>query len=462
MANICKRANSYRITVSCGINGKNKHIRKYKTVTPPPGLTPKQEQKFVEKAASEFEQKCKTGQVLDESTRLNDFAEKWFNDYAEKQLEPRTVARYRDIYKRIGVALGNMKLSAIQPHHLLEFYENLAEKGVRCINYVPLPILADTIKETGKSLEALGKDIGVAQSVMRSCKHGRTVTLKSAEKVADHFKVPLTELFEPGEDKGLSDKTIREHHVLLSSIFSTAVQWQVIFSNPCERVKPPKVEYKESRYLDENGAAALFEALEGEPYQYAVMIQLFVHTGLRRAELCGLSWEDIDFINKQIYVHKNSLYLPKKGIFESKTKTRKSTRVIKISEDVLDIINEYRKWQNDLKAERGSYWQESGRLFTKDNGQPIFPDTISKWFHEFVQRKQLPDVCVHSLRHTNATLMIAAGTPLKIVSDRLGHASIQTTGNIYSHQLQSADAVAADNIAAMLKKGRDNNNKKIG
>lgn len=465
MANISKRGDTYRITVSCGFDGNGKHIRKYMTFKPPVGLTPKQEQKAVEQAAMEFEQKCLSGQVLDSSTRFRDFSEKWITDYAEKQLEPRTVARYEELLVRTNAALGNMKLSAIQPHHLQEFYNNLGEKGIRAdIKYKPLPLIADLIKEKGKSLEKLGQEAGVAQSVMRSCKHERNVTLQSAEKVAAYFDKPVTELFEAGEDKGLSDKTIREHHVLLSSIFSTAVQWQVIFSNPCERVKPPKVEYKESRYLDENGAAALFEALEGEPYQYAVMIQLFVHTGLRRAELCGLSWEDVDFINKKIYVHKNSLYLPKKGIYESKTKTRKSTRVIKVSDDALEIINEYRKWQNDYKAEVGTYWQESGRLFTKQDGRPIHPDTITTWFHDFVQRKQLPDVCVHSLRHTNATLMIAAGTPLKIVSDRLGHASIQTTSNIYAHQIQSADAVAADNIAEMLKKGKESRdeNKKIG
>lgn len=465
MANISKRGDSYRITVSCGFNGNNKHIRKYMTYKPPTGLTPKQEQKAVEKAALEFEKKCLSGQVLDENTRFRDFADKWIKDYAEKQLEPRTVARYQDLLVRINAAFGNMKLSAIQPHHLQEFYNNLGEKGVRAdIKYKPLPLISELFKETGKPMETIAADAGVALSVIRSCKHERNVTRQSAEKVAAYLNKPITELFESGEDKGLSDKTIREHHVLLSSIFSTAVQWQVIFSNPCERVKPPKVEYKESRYLDENGAAALFEALEGEPYQYAVMIQLFVHTGLRRAELCGLSWDDIDFINKKIYVHKNSLYLPKKGIYESKTKTRKSTRVIKISDDALDIINEYRKWQNDYKAELGNYWQESGRLFTKQDGRPIHPDTITTWFHDFVQRKKLPDVCVHSLRHTNATLMIAAGTPLKIVSDRLGHASIQTTSNIYLHQIQSADAVAADNISQMLKKGKESRdeNKKIG
>ena len=465
MANVSKRGDSYRITVSCGFDGNNKHIRKYMTYKPAAGMTPKQIEKAVQQAALEFEKKCLTGQVLDSSTRFRDFADKWFTDYAEKQLEPRTVARYKDLLVRINAALGNMKLADIQPYHLQEFYNNLAEKGIRAdIKYQPAPLTANLIKESGQTMENIAEGAGVSLSVVRSCKQGRNVTLRSAEKIAAYFDKPVSELFEPGEDKGLSDKTIREHHVLLSSIFSTAVQWQVIFSNPCERVKPPKVEYKESRYLDENGAAALFEALEGEPYQYAVMIQLFVHTGLRRAELCGLSWDDIDFINKKIYVHKNSLYLPKKGIYESKTKTRRSTRVIKVSDDALEIINDYRKWQNDYKAELGDYWQESGRLFTKQDGRPIHPDTISSWFHDFVQRKQLPDVCVHSLRHTNATLMIAAGTPLKIVSDRLGHASIQTTSNIYAHQIQSADAVAADNIAEMLKKGKDSldKSKKIG
>ena len=89
----------------------------------------------------------------------------------------------------------------------------------------------------------------------------------------------------------------------------------------------------------------------------------------------------------------------------------------------------------------------------------MHPDTLTSWFYKFVRRKLVPEVCIHSLRHTNASLMIAAGTPLKIAADRLGHSSVQTTGNIYSHQIQSADAVAADNIDEMLKKGRENRDK---
>ncbi len=342
---------------------------------------------------------------------------------------------------------------------VLEFYDNLGEKGIRAdIKYIPLPVLAELIQSTGKSLEKLGKEADVAQSVMRSCKHGRNVTLKSAEKVAAYFDEPILKLFKEGEDKGLSNKTIREHHVLLSSIFSTAVRWVVIFDNPCKRVDPPKVEYKESRYLDENEAAELFDALEGEPFKYAGLIQILVYTGMRRGELCGLSWVDVDFVNKRIYIHQSSLCLPKKGTFTSKTKTRKSTRTIAISDAAVEVLKEYKEWQDKIKAELGTYWKDSGRICTKEDGSPMHPDTLTSWFYKFVRRKSVPDVCVHSLRHTNASLMIAAGTPLKIVADRLGD-SVQTASRVYIHQIQSADAVAADNIAEMLKRGRENRDK---
>lgn len=455
MANISKRGDSYRITVSCGFDGNGKQIRKYETFKP---VLKKGEnlEDVLNKEAKRFEEACRNGNVLDTNTRFRDFADRWIRDYAEKQLEPRTVARYEDLLVRVNLAFGNMKLCDIKPHHLLEFYDNLGEEGIRAdIKYIPLPVLAEMIQSTGKSLEKLGQEADVAQSVMRSCKHGHNVTLKSAEKVASYFEEPVLELFEKGEDKGLSDKTIREHHVLLSSILSTAVKWQVIFSNPCERVDPPKVEYKESRYLDENEAAQLFEALEGERFKYAGLIQILVYTGMRRAELCGLSWEDVDFINKKIYIHKNSCYTPQKGIYTGKTKTRRSTRTIAISDGAVEVLKDYRDWQNTIKSELGTYWQDSGRICTKDDGRPMHPDTLTGWFGKFVKRKSVPQICLHSLRHTNASLMIAAGTPLKIVADRLGD-SVQTASRVYIHQIESADAVVANNIDIMLKKGRDN------
>ena len=111
--------------------------------------------------------------------------------------------------------------------------------------------------------------------------------------------------------------------------------------------------------------------------------------------------------------------------------------------------------KNTIKSELGTYWQDSGRICTKDDGRPMHPDTLTGWFGKFVKRKSVPQICLHSLRHTNASLMIAAGTPLKIVADRLGD-SVQTASRVYIHQIESADAVVANNIDIMLKKGRDN------
>ena len=298
--------------------------------------------------------------------------------------------------------------------------------------------------------------------MLRSCIAGNNISAASAEKIAAFFGVDKAELFTAQEDKGLSDKTIMHYHRLLSSIFTVAVQWQVIFSNPCDRVKPPKVKRKEARYLDEHEAAELLKALDGEPFKYVAMIELLLYTGLRRAELLGLEWRDVDFLNSCIHIKRNSLYVADKGTFEGSTKNESSNRVIKLPESAVQLLKEYRKYQEGIIREMGTAWQGTGRLFTTIDGKPMHPDTLSGWFRKFVNRKGLPDVSIHSLRHTHATLMIAAGVNIKTVSSRLGHASVTTTGNIYTHAIKSADEAAAEIINDILTPKNSGNRTKIG
>lgn len=101
-------------------------------------------------------------------------------------------------------------------------------------------------------------------------------------------------------------------------------------------------------------------------------------------------------------------------------------------------------WQEEQRELCGDRWKDKdGRVFTNDEGAPIHPDALSKWFRDFTQRNGFPEVHVHSLRHTYASLMIAEGTPLVVVSRRLGHAQVSTTANIYAHVIASADEKAA-------------------
>jgi integrase len=297
---------------------------------------------------------------------------------------------------------------------------------------------------------ALSKESGVSIGTMKSCVDGKNVARTSAEKISTSLNMEVTDLFTPQEDKGLSDKTILHYHRLMSVILQTAVYWQVIFANPCDRVKPPKVERKEARYLDENEAAELLAALDGEPYQYQVMVKLALFLGIRRGELCGTVWSDVDYHTKCLHIQRSSLYCPDKGVFEDITKTYDSKRVIKMPDNVVELLQEYYKWQDERRKEVGSKWHECGRLFTTADGKPIHPDTVSGWLRKFIARKNLPDVPLKSLRHTNATLLIMSGVPLKTVSSRLGHSSPVTTSNIYSHAIKSADEAAAEVLQNIL------------
>ena len=139
-------------------------------------------------------------------------------------------------------------------------------------------------------------------------------------------------IFEPVDgDAALSSNTISHYHKMLSSMLGAAVKWQLIYDNPCLRVDPPKVEHSEAHYLDEVQAAHLLDLLDDEPIVYRTMITLLLHTGLRRGELCGLEWDDINFELSLLDVQRTSLYLPEKGVFVDETKNSTSRRVLKLT-----------------------------------------------------------------------------------------------------------------------------------
>lgn len=452
MATIKQRGNSYKITVSCGYDLNGKQIRRHLTWTPEPGMTKRQLQKELDRQAVLFEEKCRNGQVLDGNIKFAEFAEKWFTDYAEKQLRPTTVARYRLLMPRINAAIGHIRLDKLQPHHLMEFYNNLSESGVReDTRYCSAVDFKALLKKRGMTKRALAEQAGVSVYVLDSVTRGANISAASAHKVVSALQLPLDKVFLPaGEKDTLAVSTVLHHHRLISSMLSTAVKWQLIFSNPCSRVVLPKNKHKEAVYLDEEQAADLLAALDKESMQHQVIVKLLLFTGMRRGELCGLEWKDIDFERAVITVRRSSLYLPGKGVFEDETKNETSERCMKVSADVVTMLKTWRAEQSKQRLRMGDQWQTSDRLFTAWDGAPIRPDVITAWFHKFVTKNGLPPIHIHSLRHTNATLLIAAGTSLTTVAARLGHANSTTTSKIYAHAIKSADQAAAEVLQDIL------------
>ena len=224
--------------------------------------------------------------------------------------------------------------------------------------------------------------------------------------------------------------------------------------NPCARVDPPKVEAADVQYLEEQGIGKLLAALPDAPTQYSVIVQLAVFTGCRRGELCGLRWSDIDLPAGVLAVNRTLTAIPGQGLLFSTPKTKKSRRVIKLDENAVQLLKDYQQWQLRERLRIGSKWVrtveimgktvDNDLLFTKWDGRPIDPAGLTSWFPRFLRQHDLPPVRFHSLRHSNAALLIAAHVPVTTVAGRLGHAQVSTTTNIYAGFIRSSDAKAAD------------------
>lgn len=453
MPSIRKRGNAYELTAYVGYNSSGKQIRKTKSWKIPEGMAEKKAEKEAYKAAIEFEKLHLTGQIAEKGKiKLCDFAKQWFEIYAENQLRPTTAKRYRDLYYgRIDSALGSMYLDKITPSKIDSFYNDLKNVRKESKYVYQSEDFKLALREINYTQERFSKEFGISLQVLKACSNIQNISKTSAERISSAFNKPMNAMFKEIPGNTLSEKTRLEYHRLLSSMFSSAVKKGFVVSNPCERADPPKVTRKDTQYLDADQAIKLLVLLGSEPIYYRMPITLLLFTGMRRGELCGLEWPDIDFINSTIDINKSLLYIPEKGLFEDDTKNYSSVRVIKVYEDVMTELNKYRVWQYEERSKLFDAWKGSNKVFTTPEGSTLRPDTLSNWFHDFISKHpELPNIHLHSLRHSNASLMIAEGVDIVTVAGMLGHANATTTAKIYAHQIKRAQAAAADTVGSIL------------
>ena len=433
-----------------GYSATGRQIEKTMTWNIPEGMTERKAEKEAQHQAALFEERVRNGQIADSRIKFQDFAEQWFTDYTEIQLRPTTVARYRSMMDRINPAIGHLYMDKIRPAHLMAFYKELSTTKISTKAHCKID-LKEHLKKEQITKETCAKNAGIALSVLSSIYQGKNIERSSAQKLSASLNKKYGDLFEDVDDgKLLSSKTIQHYHRLISSIMHSAAKWQIIISNPCDRVDPPKVAKVEIEYLDNVQAVHLLDLLKDAPIHYRCAIEVLLFTGMRRGELLGLEWPDIDFENQIINIHRSSLYLADRGIFEDDTKNNSSNRVIKVPLSAIKALRSMKAWQAQQKLSMGSLWKDSGKVFTSLDGSPMHPDTLSGWFHDFIQGTDLPPIHLHSLRHTNATLNIANGVSVTTVAGQLGHANASTTTKIYAHAIKSAQAAAADMMDDLL------------
>ena len=178
--------------------------------------------------------------------------------------------------------------------------------------------------------------------------------------------------------------------------------------------------------------------------------RLDIYSGMRRGEMLGLEWHDINFETGVIHIQRTSNYTKARGIYTDDTKTKGSNRYIKVPKDILDLLESYRKVQANEFLEIGDKYQETDRLFTKWDGRPMNPQTPYGWLKEYCEENDFPFYGVHIFRHLNASLLIGAGIDVATVSGTLGHSNQTTTLSVYSHMFQEYQVKACDAVANAL------------
>ncbi len=256
----------------------------------------------------------------------------------------------------------------------------------------------------------------------------------------------------------LARKTIVHHLSFISCCFEYAVEMEYVQNNPCDHVHIPKnfskrATEKEIYTIEEMKNLLDLIAKQKIP-KYTVFFTLAAHLGLRRSELLGLEWSDIDFENNSLTIRRTSQALVGE-VYTDEVKTKKSRRTLSLSQDIATMLQRYKIYQ---QIERKNYiasgkaWTDSDRLFTATDGKPMCSGNPYNFLKKLCKRHGLRFCGIHSFRHFTASVLISEGEDPVRVANFLGHSQTSTTLNIYSHVIDKANVQSCEKICNVLDK----------
>ncbi|WP_422657379.1 site-specific integrase [Paenibacillus sp. EC2-1] len=398
MPSIQKRGErSWRLIAELGYDANGKRIQEKKTIrVEDPALlrAPKRLQNYLDAELIKFQMEVEAGNYIKpEKMSFEAFVEKWTKKFVETELEEKTQLNYKfHAEKRIVPYFGAMHMDKIKTLHITDF-----------LDYLKTP-----------------------EAILRG-------------------------------SKPLGSATIVYNYRVLRSIFAKAVEWRVLKDNPMTGVKKPKEEdLKEMEVYDEKEIAKLFEALTDEPLHLRVLVSLAVTTGMRRGELAGLEWKNIDLSNGFIDIKQTiPMFKDNEPVIKG-PKNKKSVRKIALSPAVIEELKlYYSEWRKDRfkiadKWEGGAY----EFLFCLPNGKPVSPQRLTAWWIDFHRKHKLKPIRLHDLRHTSVSWMIFKKVHSEAIAKRVGHTNTKML-EIYGHIFESVDKAAAsvfDDIAIPSKR----------
>lgn len=253
---------------------------------------------------------------------------------------------------------------------------------------------------------------------------------------------------------GLSPKSVRNVHIVLRKALGDAVKWNELARNVAEFADPPK-QRRAGRadmqtWIAPELRAFLDFAADNRLYP---AFHLDASTGMRRGEVLGVRWKDLDLDAGALAVRQTVTTVQYEIIIRPVAKSDGSTRQIALDKETVAVLRAWKKRQLEERVKIGAAYQDSGLVFTKVDGSVLHPDLFSQTFDRLVAKSGLPRIRLHDLRHTHATLALQAGVHPKVVSERLGHATVAFTLDVYSHAVKGMQEDAAELVAGLISGG---------
>lgn len=247
--------------------------------------------------------------------------------------------------------------------------------------------------------------------------------------------------------KGLSPNTVLKHHDLLNTTLKAAVKHEYILRNPIEGVDRPKKIIHEAKVYTPAQLQKLLVLCEDDRLE--VVIKLGAYLGLRREEICGLQWDDIDWDSSTLFVRRARTQVGT-NIVVKETKTYASNRKLYMPDDLIVALRKEQTKQQKQKDILGEIYETSPYIAVMDGGKPYRPNYVSELFTKFLKKNDMPKIVLHELRHTFASISNDAGVQEFNIGKALGHANVSTTKKIYTHLFDDKHTKAVNAVADML------------
>jgi len=258
----------------------------------------------------------------------------------------------------------------------------------------------------------------------------------------------IKQLYALMQDEGKGPRTIQLAHVVLHAVLKQAVREGILGRNPMDAIDRPRVETATFKILNEEQVRQFMIFASESPYE--TLFYLALTTGMRKGELLGLQWSDIDWDRRVLNVHQQLQIIPGKGYALVAPKTKAGHRHIKLGAGTIKQLESHQKHQELEKAAAGHRWQEHEMLFTTGIGTYMDQTKVSRELKRLLKKAGLPDIRFHDLRHTSISFQLEMGTSLNTVQQRAGHSKASVTSDIYGHTLEHSQDVAAEKIEELV------------